>query len=345
MKMHAKKHAGDWEGGYININSKGVPTFYIRLSVGGKRYEISTGANDLAEARRHLAAFERDPSAYAATRDLSTKGLALTESLIEKYCEATRAAGRTPEYIVSIRGYLTNFWMKELAGKDLRALNVVTDVKAALVGKKAVPHKIRCLKAFYTWLRQEAHLVKPSEDCTLHVLRAPQASRSLKSKAVKIDDILKIRPFLPPKCLHLNDVLMGTAWHIREVKRWLTTGGTDLLPEGNEEEFAVMSVLAKRRNIVRTRVSRKTLQAAEALRALGWVGDDDFRRELTLACAKAGVERIRPGVYRHSVLHHAIEAGASLEAVATFANHANQATTKKFYVGFAVPAKVPTMTF
>lgn len=269
--------------------------------------------------------------------------LFLDHSLIQRFLATSEKEGISQRWLVSQRRYLL-WWSGILAGEDLRSLSLST-VSAALEAIPARSHRIAVLKRFYSWLRQDLHLVKPEEDPTLHRLRVPQArpAQLQTKKAFSKNDFAAVRALLSPNWRDAADVLAGTGWHFAELQRFARCGTIEERPTAGGAGVLICP-LTKGGETLRTAVSSEVLQAAQRVRLREGLSEKWFRQALTRASEEAGVEvAVTPGRFRHSVATWAVDSGEDLAAVASFLGHRSSRTTRRFYATFSTPRKVATL--
>lgn len=342
-----------WEGGYIRRDAQGKATYYIYKKVQGTLYERSTRCHNLKAAMQHLTRFEADPANYSPNNEkpkgpepifLDSAFGGGTIPLKDEYLSWSEARNSAIWYSKQKR-YVA-WWAEQLAGKNLRTVTLAGDILPALGGQKARAHRIAVLKAFFSWLRTERHILDPREDPTLGALKAPppKAAQQTKTKVVPREDFRKVVAALGDSWKPALILQGGTGWHVSEVERFCTGGSIEAY-RGEQETVAGVLVCpeAKVGGVLRTPVSADVLEAAKKLIGRGSFSAQKYGMAVKAACREAGVNSFTPGMMRHSVATWAVEAGASLGDVATFLNHKSATTTKKFYSTLAVPAKVPTL--
>lgn len=86
-------------------------------------------------------------------------------------------------------------------------------------------------------------------------------------------------------------------------------------------------------------VSAETAEAVARLQRYGGFGASRLMRAIKDACTKAKVTPWAPGALRHSAATWLIEAGGTIDAVATYLNHDIE-TLKRFYSAAAIPRPV-----
>lgn len=326
---------GDWDYGYWRIDKKGKKTYYVRGTWAGKRFEFSTRCHTAAAALAEFKRFEVDPHGYRVGGQ-ALEGFPLTAALVLEFLDWSKATKRnSPQWRSTQKSALT-FWMKTFAGRSLKKLDLARDILEPLEKATDARSKIRVLKTFYAWLRLDSkYRIAPVEDPTFGRLknltvRAAQTKR--KRWFTKEDHLALLERVESERWRLVLTVLAGTGWHVTEVHRFSQAGWI----EGN-----VLVVKHKSDAEHRTRVTPQTLLAAEELRKGGGFSLSRFTNEIGDITNKLGIP-VKPGAYRHSVAHFAIEAGHTREEVANFLGH-DPETNRTFYSGLATPKKVPTL--
>lgn len=334
-----------WEGGYVRQRPDGSEqTYVIERVVDGWRFHKSTGAGDYGAALKHLARFEANPSRYSAAGDQGGP-VRLTTELIKAFAEHQLGKGLTKEWIDEVWRCLDD-WADVLGTKDLRHLDLHRDLKAALAGwPTRRPHRIKALKAFTRWLREELGLLRHADDATID-LKVPQAQpeKWKRRKVVTPQAAVKVLNVLPQPTKDIFHLLSATAWHLSEARRFALDGEIVRVNEGGV--LAVLVTRHKNGELTRTPVKYpEHLEVAMRLRGLkAFPKRITTARHMRKACAAAGVDAFGLGVMRHSVLSWAHDLGADAQATSDFAQHKSKATTKRHYLDLAVPsADVPIL--
>jgi hypothetical protein len=76
-----------WDGGFVRYGKNGRPTYYIRRSVDGKRYEVSTEKHTEGDAKEELREFLRDPEGYLSGVGAEGDALYLTPDVIQRFLD------------------------------------------------------------------------------------------------------------------------------------------------------------------------------------------------------------------------------------------------------------------
>jgi integrase len=321
-----------WPGGYVR---KGV--FIIRRTVKGRTYEVSTRARTEAAALQQLARFEADPEAYVPNPP--SPALFLDEDLAADFLKWSRLTkGNTRGWVQKQQKALA-WWGDELAGKDLRRLQLRADVIEPLERQRpSWKHRARVLKAFYGWLRQEKHLITLAEDPVRGVLRVPDSRPAQwgKSKVIERSSVVAVLKQLEAPFDQAVQVLDGTGWHVSELLRFAGAGAV-------ERGRVLVCPQTKGGSPVRRIVTARTAAAAaRLLEHHEGLTHNTLIDALQAASAAAELDEVvLPGRFRHTFATWAVEHGAAPEAVALALDHKSARTTKRFYATLAVRPKVP----
>lgn len=333
-----------WPGGHVHQQRNGKPLYVIARTIKGERFHLSTRTHNLTAAMKQLERFEANPGAYSPAGDEIEEGLVLTRQLIlEHKAWSTDVKRNTTRHANDVAHRLAE-WGRVFGQKDLRKLTLRHDIKPALERwGVSLRHRIIALKSFYAWLRREKHLLVTAQDPTLD-LPVPQASPE-KARRRKVVEARRIRAAwreLKGGYADMLEVLAATGMHVSELERFIRTDEAHLVK--GKRPLAVL--VTRHKTGVLTRIPLNDVaqvRAAERLKKRGTV-PRWFRLHLKAACERAKVEVFTPGVLRHSVATHAVEQGASPDAVAAFLHHRDKRTTERFYVDVAAPrGQVPVM--
>jgi hypothetical protein len=193
----------------------------------------------------------------------------ITADLVDKYHAHQLAAGITLEWADEVSRCLAD-WTDAFGGRDIRTLKLHVDIKPALARKdwKRKPHRIKALKGFFRWLREERGLLERVDDPTLD-LRVPQVTpekwRRRKVVAPELVQLVLTKLEQPARdVLHL---LTATAWHLSEVYRFAAEGELVRVAQQEGGPLAVLITKHKSGELTRTPVLYKEhLEAAQRLR-------------------------------------------------------------------------------
>jgi integrase len=244
--------------------------------------------------------------------------------------------------------------MARLAGVDLQRATLRDHILPALEKVSGRRHRMVVVKALYSWLRKERHLLTSAEDPTLD-LALPQTTPEQwrRSKIVPREHIDLVIEHLTSPWREALTIQAGTGWHTTEVVQFAADGTIEPLPRSALQEGVagvLVCPLHKSGEPMRTRVSPAVVEAANRLRRHGGISREWYDRAVRAACAAVkrpdggtGIPVFTPGRLRHSVATWAIEAGADPAQVAAFHGHKSPRTTKRFYATHASPAKVPML--
>lgn len=343
------KGADWWPGGHIRRGKRGS-VYVIERRVGGTHFHISTRAHTLGAAMKHLERFEADPDNYKPSHQ--TVGLSLTAVLIGEYRDFQIDVKRcTSSWAHDCKRHMAD-WADDLAGKDLRKLDLQKHVKPALAARKTSQrHRVIALKGFFKWLRREKGLLKHSEDVTLDLgIPAARAAKLSKPRNLELDRVKAVAAHLPEHIRDLLILLMGTGWHLSEARRFVLHG--DLVETNRDGVLAVLITKHKSGRLTRTPLrAAEHLDAAKRMKARGrFVDRNTIAYHVKRAAIKAStpektVEPFNLGSMRHSVATWAIEGGARMKELAEFLGHRSQNTTADTYANAAVPTvSIPVHT-
>lgn len=341
-----------WEGGYIRKDAKGRDVYIIRRQVNGQRITISTRAHTPKAAFEHLRRFEADPESYCPEGQRVRQAVYLDEALALEFLVWMRDVKKNSrEWLEKQKRYLA-WWADQLKGLDLRGgsgprrVSLTEHILPALERAPNRTHRIAVLKAFYSWLRKEKHLLNANEDPAFQTLVVPQArpEQWKRTKVIPREHFLLVRERLAPHWRDGMDVQAGTGWHVTEVIRFAKAGSIEPY-RGEAEGIAGVLVCPQTKSgePLRTAVSAEALEAGKRLLERGTFGREKYGMAINAACKAAGIPPFTPGRFRHSVATWAIEKGAAPANVAAFLNHKSASTTRRFYATHAVPTKVPTL--
>lgn len=316
-------------------DARGRGTYWIRRSIGGARYEISTGCTTLRAAVRELERFETDPPGYRPGGDV-VNAIVLDEKLVGEFL-ADHAANSVRW--LRQQQLLLGWWSGRLKGVDLRKATLAANILPALRGQKWIPKKQVMIKRLYSWLR-ETDRIEASEDPTLGKIKVAP------SKPAQVGGPSKVIPALHYEKARLHmvghyrdalDILAGTGWHVSEAMRFAEGG---VIEERDGE--TVLMVLHKSGAPHRTLVSPEVAEAAKRLRKHGSLSDSQLAKVVRKACDAAGVPRFRAGWFRHTVATIATDAGQEA-LVPGFLGHRSASTTRRFYAVRVTPPKIKTL--
>jgi len=336
-----------WQGGYIIRDSKGRDLYFIRKQIDGKRYDLSTGCHSVRAAVKQLDRFEANPAAFSARGVEPEAAICLDEALCTEFMEFNRDVKKnSPNWLRKQADYVA-WWAGQLDGLDLRRVNIGDHLKPALARASAVPHRTATVKAIYSWLRKEKHLITAAQDPTFGALPVPQSKPEQwkRMKAIPKDHYLLAREHLTATWRDPLDVHAGTGWHLTELQRFAQSGTIEPVPVGSAEGVAGVLVCPQTKGgeMLRTAVRGGVLEAAKRLHERGSLSIEKYGLAVKAACRAARIEPFTPGQFRHSVATWAINNGADPASVAAFLNHKSPRTTRKFYATHATPKKIPTL--
>jgi integrase len=330
---------GTWPGGYIRRDTRGRTIYIIRRSIGGVRYEVSTGATSLRAAMAQLERFETDPAAYTpgGQRD---DAIRLDEKLIADYIAGCQK--NSDSWLREKRTHLA-WWSDRLHRVDLRRATLRDHILPPLKGAPSRNARIAVIKHLYSWLRGQDR-IETSEDPCLGKLHADPVKpvQETKSKVIAAAHYEKARKHMVGHYRDALDLLAGTGWHVREAVRFAESGEIEPYTGPDPEGVAVLTVWHKSGRLHRTLVTKDVAAAATRLRARGELSESMLYKTLRGACDAAKVPRFTAGRFRHTVATLAWETGDA-ERVPAFLGHRSKQTTLKYYATRAVPPRVPTL--
>lgn len=332
-----------WEGGFIRADSKGRDVYVIRRMIDGRRYDVSTRCHTLRGAMEQLKRFEADPAGYRPSGESGRAPIYLDATLVAEFLDwSLNVAKNTPTWVRAQRNYLA-WWSDRIGGKNLRTLDLGTDILPKLAREKARQPKIAVLKRLYSWLRTDRHILDVTEDPTFGRLKVPQSQPEQwrRVKAISREDVQKVIAALDPPWHQALKVLAATGWHVVELIRFAKNGEIEDHPSGDGKILTCPR--AKSGEVHRTQVTAEIAHDAAFLLERGVLNRENFDAAVLRAGKKANVKPFRPGVMRHSVATWAVNAGADPASVAAFLGHKSPRTTAKFYATTAVPKRVPTL--
>src|SRR5437870_2926549 len=110
------KVIGTWDGGFIRETSRGK-VYVIRRSIGGKRYDVSTGCSTSTGAAEQLKRFESDPESYEPGGATGAEALVLDDALIDLFLRFSRDEKKnSPRWVAQQRLALL-WWVDQIGGK------------------------------------------------------------------------------------------------------------------------------------------------------------------------------------------------------------------------------------
>lgn len=367
--MGRKKIETTWIGGRIR---GGI--YYIRKMLVGpdgarQRVDFSTQRTDLEAAKAVLAKWELDPS-YRPQLDgdrfnaaLAVKHkLTLSDELVAEFLawsvrpRQEGGRGNTAKWAYDQKRCL-KWWQENcFRDRDVRTVQV-QDVRAAwesIPGSKQ--QRIAVIKAFFTWLRRQKHLLNIAQDPTQDIAVPPSApAQYRRDKTYTKEQYRKLMAgmFLSEDMRDAAIIQFNTGWHVTELKRWVD-GGLIVEYRGNRAktlEADAACILAcpraKSGAPLNTSVNAFAQEAAKRFverRSQGYrLNYKRYLDELKEASKRLGLPRFYPGQARHSAATWAVDAGASMQEVADFLNHKSIAMVRKYYATHAAAKKIPTV--
>lgn len=326
-----------WPGGYIR---GGI--FVIEKRIRSVKFHVSTHCTSLRGALKQLERFEADPRGYRPDGPDRGEPLVMTQKLIDRFY-AWHEPTVTHTWARNVRSLLID-WSNHFKGDDLRALNLIRDIKPHLAEKKQRHHRAKAIKVFFGWLRAEEGLITREQDVTLDLaIPILPPAQNTKPKAVPWKAVVAVAAHLPAHVRDVLDFLAVTGWHVAEVRRF-AVGGTIRArnPIDEPEVIAVIGTVHKSGGKHFTAiVHQELLDVAERIRKRGRIIDNGrLRKHMLRAAETAGVEPFQLGSLRHSVATWLTQAGIGLADSARYLGHDSPTTTKRHYVNGEVAAIV-----
>ena len=352
-----------WLGGFIHEAEDGSKTYVIRKQVAGTRYEVSTRCVTERAALKQLERFEADPEGYSpGSSEKKKEPVLLDVEVANRFLTWCRDVKKNSPLWVGKQKRYVAWWATKLKGKNLAKLSLKYDIEAALVGEKAIAHRIATIKAIYSWLRKVDRTIALPEDPTFGTLSVPQSDphhREMKDKSIPAADYTRVREHLEGHWRAALEVQLGTGWHLSEVKRFAEGGAIEKHPTKAEGVAGVLVCPeAKEGGLLRTAVKAEVRAAGEVLLKRGSFSIEKYGLAIKAGCDAANAEiteaaigakkkpklikPFTPGRIRHTVATNAINSGNDPAMVSAFLNHKNPRTTRKFYATHAVAAMITT---
>ncbi len=342
---------GRWDHGREWLSSHGVRTYFIRKTIAGKTWEVSTRRSTEAAALAEFRRFEIDPANYSPRPDV-VDALYLDEGLIEMFLAWSKAGqkdggkGNSKAWRRKQQQYLA-WWAQELEGKDLKRLDLRTDIIGPLKGTSARAHRIAVVKSLFGWLRTVEHEISKGEDPVLGELKAPKRQGAQSAGTRYVPPVADVRAVIAKLAAPYKDALLvglGTGWHTTEVCRFAADGLAEEFPkeQRRKAEWGVIGTTHKSKNYHLTRVSKAVFQAAQQLLKHGPISREWFDRAAKKACKDLGVTPFAPGAMRHVVGSFGVAATGNLQSTAGFLGHQGARMVALNYAPNAAPAKIPT---
>jgi integrase len=292
------KKVGKWPGGYIRQRGR-ERVFVIQLRRDKDRFHVSTGCSTREAAMAALHRWEANPRAFSASGRVKggPEPVKLTADLVERYRQHQLAQRLTPEWVDEMERCLLD-WTEAIGHLDLRQATLHGDLKPALKawGKPRTGQRIKALKGFTKWLREEEGLLTPATDPTVD-LRVPQAApeKFERRKVVEPASVQAALDLLREPERSILMLLTGTAWHVSEARRFAVDGEiVDRVGGG-----VVLQVRHKTGEITRTpALFPEHIAAARYVRTLGAA----FPNRVTLSRVCRGVALARALAEPHRAL-------------------------------------------
>ncbi len=294
-----KRGDDTWDGGFVRSGKNGRPTYYIRRSVDGKRYEVSTGKHTEGDAKEELREFLRDPEGYVSGGNAEGEALYLTPDLIQRFLDWSEkptsegGKGNSPKWRTRQKK-LMEWWTANLADHrgralDLRRVSRSRHIIPVLDGVKEEGkppaewknppagdkrHKKEVIKTFYRWLWAVEDLIKSSDDPVRDMPvgqgRRAQVEGGVNKMVPRNNLEVVIDHLLDRDSIygHALVVQADTGWHITEVCRFVESGDIEAVPSHLEQDGAVavlVGPLHKKKAPHRTKVNQRAFTSARLL--------------------------------------------------------------------------------
>ena len=337
-----------WPGGHIRRGQRG-DVYVIERRVAGVHFHVSTRAHTLGAAMKHLERFEADPNVYRPA-DARVQ-LPMTAELVLAYQDWLLDTKKVTKGWAADCARLLGNWSTDFHGKDLKKLDLPEghQASAGRARDDAPPPSHRPQRLFQVAAPRGSGLMKHHEDVTLD-LAVPKvrAAKLTRKKDAPLERVKAVAAQLKtkPKVLDVLILLMGTGWHISEVRRFAQSG--ELVEVSRDDGvLAVLVTGHKGKRLTRTPLRQaEHLKAAKRIKKRGAILDNStLRYHMVRASDAAGVPRVNLGTFRHSVSTWAIERGARMVEVAEFYGHRSPNTTSDHYANAAVPTvSIPVST-
>lgn len=316
--------------------------FVIERKIQGRKFHVSTRCKSLRAAMRQLERFETDPVGYRPVAE--EKLLVLDEALQDEFFKwHEKRVSR--EWALTVQSLLTD-WANHFKGRDLRRLNLITDIKPHLAGATMPHHRVKALRALTKWLREERGGLTRANDATLDlpvpILKAAQITEE-NAKDVAWADFVKVMGKLTPEVRDVAEVLAASGWHISEIQRFASGGFIRARKAGDKRHVVGVIGTVHKSGKIHTcaLVHREHYDAAMRIKARGHVfGRWWLLDHLKKACDAAKVARFGLGAMRHSSSTWLTENGVPVADTSSYIGHASTATTTKHYINMRTPKTV-----
>ena len=177
-----------WEarGHRVRFDAKGRPVFIIRRQIDGTRYEVSTRAHTLAPALVQEERFQRNPQAYRPGGHEGGDPVYLDAATRKAFLAWSLKVKGNSDAWVKKQDDTLSWWATQLLNVNLRNLQPRDHIIPAVEKATGRRTRLAVLKAFYSWLRKERHILKSSEDPTIDI-PIPQAKPAQWTKSHPLD--------------------------------------------------------------------------------------------------------------------------------------------------------------
>ena len=326
-------HNRPWRAGGVSLGTIRSGIYWIRRTVHGRRYQISTGCRTAEAALAEYQRFEKDPAGFVPRGKAGTAWDQAVKDFL-RYSEAV--AMNSPGYVDDQEYHLANLGaftrggsrvfasLESFTGSDIRAfVAALTEGKVTgrKVGPPSVNRHLASLKAFMSWARSE-RLTQSVADREVPMVSEDKGSelptevpeRSWRAVLACLDDRWRAAA----------TVQLGAGLRYGEVAR---------LRLEDVHAHAIHVPKAKSRKARTVPVTARTAAAAKALVALGGVPDDEagqMDHRLSVAARRAKVAPFSSHRLRHCYAIHCLRAGVDLRELQARLGHASIRTTERY---------------
>lgn len=322
------------------------PVYWIDRTVGGERYQVSTGKRTAEAAFGEYQRFESDPAAYAQPQEVPEGGTwgALCVPYLtwaknikntspnHRECVAKRLAdwGAFSDAFTSPDTF-TRDDVEKFVGALREGLitsrerkNHVsggTEKVASKPGQPTVNRYLAALKGFMRWCRENGH-TKNFADREVKMAKENRDVRPPES--IEKKRWLAVGKQLDERWLRAQEVLLGSGMRYSELARM------------REEHFRPGGIVIPTRKGgvgFPVPVSKATLTSARRLLELGGVPDDEaseMNHRLRAAAKAVDLKRYTPHHLRHTFGTTCLRNGTDLETLRLWMGHASITTTQKY---------------
>jgi len=313
----------------------------IRKQVNGVRYEISTRAYSETAAHAQLKLFQANPGAYDPNGEQKEDALYLDAELVRDFLAYSKAKQNSGKWIGEQKRTL-EWWTGKLHGVNLRGASLRDRILPALK-ETTNKHARTALKALYTWLRRERHLITLAEDPVAGgMLQCVQASKIQKKKNKAVPREERGACHQPSRGTWKDALVIQseTGWHVTEIAPLRQDGEIEPASQSQKDQGVHLLTGERIAGVIivqhkaGTSIGRRDAENVGGCAAPSRAGR--ILRRVVHARGRIGLqgggaqEGIWSGQMRHSVTTWLVEAGADMGSVATFLGHKSPSTTRSF---------------